>query len=232
MPAQHELIDEAMDNMAQTVGPIGALSDEIGRLASDATEVGIVVGDMFRYASAGLFGQEPDAARFAMESREWVARATSTLDRRVRAIIQHYGPARDDLRRIVELQHAFNQYARIADLSNHIAENALILGGSCDDLLRAAAPDAPEMLYALIALVYEQMHSVFLVTAARDAAQARAIVERHDEVIEYYNAVHKRLNYAIKMLPNYAIHLLRVVVITTDMRQIGEAVVTMCQTTF
>jgi phosphate uptake regulator len=206
--------------------------DEIGRLASDTTEMGIVVGDMFRYASAALFGQEPEAARFAMESRAWVTRAATTLDRRVRAIIQQFDPTGNDLRRIVELQHAVSQYGRIADRSNHIAETALALGGSCDDLLRRVAADAPEFLYALIALVYEQMHGVFLVTAARDGAEARAIVARDAEVVAYYNAVRMRLESSIKSTPQFALHLLRVVMITTDMRQIGEAVVTICQATF
>ena len=34
--------------MAQTVGPTEQLSDAVGKLATYTTELGIVVGDMFR----------------------------------------------------------------------------------------------------------------------------------------------------------------------------------------
>ncbi len=217
--------------MAQTVGPNEQLPDAIGRLASDTTEVGIVVGDMFRYACAGLFTQEPDSARFAMESRAWVTQATTALDLRVRAIIQHYAPASDDLRRIVELEHAVGQYGRIADRSNHIAEHALALGGAGETLLLHVTPDAPEILYALISMVYEQMRGVFLVTAARDLAQARALLQRDAEVEAFYNAMRVRLQHNIKAEPFTALPLQRLLMVASDMRQVGACVVRICEAT-
>jgi phosphate uptake regulator len=217
--------------MAQTVISGVQLPEEIGRLASDTTEIGIVVGDMFRYACAGLFGSEPEAARFAIESRAWVASASATLDRRVRAIIHQFNPSGDDLSHIVELQHAVSQYCRVADHANRIAELALRLAGSCDDLLRATAPDAPEMLYTLISLVYEQIRRAFLVTAARDAGEARTILADFVDVENYHRALQVRLEHGIKVAPQFSTQLMLIVIITTAMRQIGEAVVTICQTT-
>jgi phosphate uptake regulator len=211
--------------------PNEQLPDAIGRLASDTTEVGIVVGDMFRYACAGLFMREPESARFAMESRAWVAQATAALDRRVRAIIQQFSPGGDDLRRIAELEHALGQYRRIADRSNHIAESALALGGAGEAILREVAPDAPELLYTLISVVYEQMRGVFLVTAARDLAQARALVKRHAEVKDFYDAVNVRLMHGIRNQPFAPLPRQQLLMVATDMLQVGAAVVRTCEAT-
>ncbi len=223
--------DDEAKSMAQTAGPDDQLPDEIGKLASDTTELGIVVGDMFRYACAGLFGQEPETARFVMDSQTWVAQASLALDRRVRSIIQRYHPGGDSIRRIVELQQAATQYARIAERSSRISDHALALRGAGDQVLASVAPDAQGLLYALISLVYEQMRGVFLVTAARDMAQARALVANHTEVDGYYNALLIRLTHRIKRQPYTALALQRVMMITDDMRLIGASVVSICQAT-
>lgn len=215
--------------MAQTVGPMDDLPEEIGRLASDTTEMGIVVGDAFRYACAGLFVQEPDSARFAMESAQWAAQARAVLDLRVRDIIQRYHPIGDDMRRIAELRHAVSEYIRIADLSNHIADWSLELQGQGDALLLRCAPDAPEILYTYISLVYEQMRGVFLVTAARDLGQAHALLQRDEEVQAFSNALLVRLQYAIKQEPFEALPLQRLVMIGANMREVDASVVAICK---
>ncbi len=208
---------------------MNTLSDDIGKLASDTTELGIVVGDMFRYACAGLFEQAPETARFVMESQAWVAHSTVTLDRRVRSIIQNYQPTGDDLRRIIELKQAASQYSRIAERSSHIAEEALTLLGAGDELLRAVAAEAPEILYTLISTVYEQMRGVILVTAARDLSQARTLVSRSAEIEAYYAALRVRLTHRIKNEPFTALALQRLLMVASDMRQISESVITICE---
>ena len=214
--------------MAQTVGPNEQLPDAVGRLASDTTEMGIVVGDMFRYACAGLFMQEPESARFAIESRSWVTQAATALDLRVRAIIQRHAPAGDDMRRIAELRHAVSEYSRISDLSNHIADCSLILQGTGEELLRQVSPDAPEILFTLISIVYEQMRGVFLVTAARDLDQAHTLLARDTEVEAFCNALRLRLRHAIKNDPLTALPLQRLIMVATDMREVGVSVVAIC----
>lgn len=217
--------------MAQTAGPSDQLPDELGRLASDTTELGIVVGDMFRYACAGLFGQEPETARFVTESQAWVAHAVAALERRARWIIQVYQPIGDDMRRIAELQHATSQYRRIAERSSKIADHALRLEGASDEVLATVAPNAAELMYTLISRVYEQMRGVFLVTAARDTTQARTLVANDAEVEGYYNALRVRLQYRIEREPFTALPLHLLLMVARGMREIGEAVVEICDAT-
>lgn len=210
-------------------GPDDQLPDEIGKLASDTTELGIVVGDMFRYACAGLFGREPETARFVAESRGWVATSTRTLDRRVRTIIERFRPAGDDLRRVVELQQACADYGRIADHSVRIADLAAALGGASEELLARVTPDAPIILYTLISLVYDQMRGVFLVTAARDLGQARALLASHTAVEDYYAALRVRLTQAIGSDLFAAPGLQRLHMIASNVRLVGHDVVAICQ---
>lgn len=217
--------------MAQTAGPRDQLPDELGRLASDTTELGIVVGDMFRYACAGLFGQEPETARFVTESQAWVAQAVIALDRRARRIIQVYQPIGDEMRRIAELQHATSEYRGIAERSSKIAEHALRLGGASDEVLAQVAPNASTLMYTLISLVYEQMRGVFLVTAARDTAQARRLVASDAEVEAYYAALRVRLQYRIKHESQAVVPLHLTLMVARRMREIGEAVVEICKAT-
>ncbi|HEX2350394.1 MAG TPA: hypothetical protein VHI51_18305 [Ktedonobacterales bacterium] len=215
--------------MAQTVGPTEDLPEAIGRLASDTTEMGIVVCDAFRYSCAGLFVPEPESARFAIESAGWAVTARAVLDRRVRDVIQRYVPIGDDMRRIAELRQAVSEYSRIADLSGHIADWSLVLAGQGDELLQRYAPDAPDILGMLISLVYQQMRGAFLVTAARNLEQAQVLVQRDEEVQEFSAALLVRLQYAIKQEPFAALPLQRLVMIATNIREVNASVVAICK---
>lgn len=211
--------------MAQTAGPNDALPDALGALASDTTELGIVVGDMFQYAAASLFGREPEAARYAMETRAWVTQSVSVLRRRAFQLIQRFAPQGDDLRRIAELQQATNEYARIAERAGHVAEHALQLDGGGDNLLASIHPEAPNLMRALISTVVERMRGVFLVTAARDMALARDLIEGDPEVETLYRRVKALLDWRIRNDPFNALPMQRLLIVASDVRQIGASVV-------
>ena len=214
--------------MAQTVGPNETLSDALGALASDTTELGIVVGDMFQYAAASLFGREDEAARYAMETRAWVSQSVSVLRRRALYLIQRFAPQGDDLRRIAELQQATSEYARIAERAGHVAEHALRLEGSADSLLASIHADAPDLMRALISEIVERMRGVFLVTASRDMALARDLIERDAEVETLYQRVKALLNWRIRNDPFNALPMQRLLIVASDVRQIAASVVTIC----
>lgn len=214
--------------MAQTAGPDDQLPDAIGRLAADTTEMGIVVSDMFRYACHDLFELIPETARFIAQSQEWVAYSARVLEQQARSIILQYHPGSDDLRRIVELQQAASQYGRIAVRSSHIAEQARALGGASEEALARLAVSTSDIFNQLIALVYEQMRGVFLVTAARDLTQARKLVEHEAEAMEYHGVIQTRLKYHAWNEPNAALPLQRLIMVTTDMREIVVSVVAIC----
>jgi phosphate uptake regulator len=220
--------DDEAKMMAQTAGPDDQLPDAIGRLAGDTTEMGIVVSDMFRYACHDLFGLIPETARFIAESQHWVAYSTNVLEQQARSTILQYHPTGDDLRRIVELQHAASQYGRIAERSSHIAEQAHALGGESEQTLGRLALNTSDIFNQLIALVYEQMRGAFLVTAARDLAQARILLEREAEVASYYNVIQARLKHHTRIEPNTALPLQRLIMVTTDMREIVASVAAIC----
>ena len=99
-------------------------------------------------------------------------------------------------------------------------------GGSYDRALARVGPLVP-----LIALVYEQIRRAFLVTAARDVGEAHTILTGYVEVESYHRALQVRLEHGIMVAPQFSTQLMLIVIITTAMRQIGEAVVTICQTT-
>ena len=195
--------------MAQTAGPNDELPDALGALASDTTELGIVVGDMFQYAAASLFGREPEAARYAMETRAWVTQSVSVLRRRTLYLIQRFAPQGDDLRRIAELQQAASEYARIAERAGHVAEHALHLDGGADALLASIHAEAPDLMRALISEIVERMRGVFLVTASRDMALARDLIERDAEVETLYRRVKALLDWRIRNDPFNALPMQR-----------------------
>ena len=214
--------------MAQTAGPNDELPDALGALASDTTELGIVVGDMFQYAAASLFGREPEAARYAMETRAWVAQSVSVLRRRAVYIMQRFAPQGDDLRRIAELQQAASEYARIAERAGHVAEHALQLDGGADTLLDSIHAEAPDLMRELISEIVERMRGVFLVTASRDMALARELIARDAEVEGLYGRVKALLDWRIRNDPFNALPMQRLVIVASDVRQIGVSVVAIC----
>lgn len=214
--------------MAQTAGPGDQLDDELGALASDTTELGIVVGDMFQYAAASLFGREPEAARFAMDTRAWVTQSVSVLRRRVRLLIQRFAPDGSDLRRIAELQQAATEYARISELAGQVAENALRLDGGADTLLLDIHPEAPDLVRELISVVVEQMRGVFLVTASRDARLAQELFDRDADVDDVYKRVYALLDWQVHRDPFNALPIHRLVIVVSDVRRIGSSIKAIC----
>ncbi|HEU0027668.1 MAG TPA: hypothetical protein VFQ25_11180 [Ktedonobacterales bacterium] len=214
--------------MAQTAGPNDELPEALGALASDTTELGIVVGEMFQYTAASLFWSDGVTARYAMETRAWVAQSVSVLRRRALNLIHRFAPQADDLRRIAELQQATSEYARIAERAGHVAEHALRLEGGADDILASIHAEAPDVLRALISVIVEQMRGVFLVTASRDMALARDLIERDAEVEVIYRRVKALLDWRIRNDPFNALPMQRLLIVASDMRQIGASVVAIC----
>jgi hypothetical protein len=214
--------------MAQMAGPNNDLSDALGALASDTTELGIVVGDMFQYAAASLFGREPEAARYAMDTRAWVGQAVNVLRLRGRHIIEHFGPRGDALRRIAELQQATGEYARIAENAGHIAEHALAFDGGADDLLASIHADMPELTRALIFEIIERMRGVFLITASRDMALAANLIQSKDQVEALYRRVKALLDWRVRQDPFHALPIQRMLIVVTDVYQISLSLVAIC----
>lgn len=215
--------------MAQTAGPVDELPEALGALASDTTELGIVVGDMFQYAAASLFGREPEAARYAMQTQAWVIQSVSILRRRALFVIQRFAPTGDDLRRVAELQQAASEYARIAERAGRVAENALHLDGGVDALLAGIHASAPDLLRAFISEIIERMRGVFLVTASRDIALARDLIERDADIEALYQRIKALLNWRIENDPFHAVPIMRLVIVTSAVRQIGTSIVAICQ---
>ncbi len=214
--------------MAQTTGPNDELSDALGALASDTTELGIVVGDMFQYAAASLFGREPEAARYAMETRAWVTQSVNVLRRRALVIIQRFTPQGDDLRRIAELQQATSEYARIAERAGHVAEHALRLDGGADILLASIHAEAPDLIRSFISEIIDRMRGVFLVTASRDMELARDLITRDPEVEVLYQRIKALLDWRIRNDPFNALPMQRLLIVASDVRQIDASIVAIC----
>ena len=215
--------------MAQTAGPDDELPDALGALASDTTELGIVVGDMFQYAAASLFSSEPEAARYAMRTRAWVTQSVSILRRRALSLIQRFAPQGDDLRHIAELQQAAGEYARIAERAGHVAEHALHLGGRADEYLGGIHASAPDLLRAFISAIVERMRGVFLVTASRNMDLAAKVIARDDEIEALYQRIKAMLNWKIRNDPFHALPMQRLLIVASDVRQIGVSMVAICQ---
>lgn len=215
--------------MAQTAGPTDELPDALGALASDTTELGIVVGDMFQYAAASLFTSGPEAARYAMRTRAWVTQSVSILRRRALSIIQRFAPEGDDLRHIAELQQAAGEYARIAERAGHVAEHALHFNGGADTLLASIHPNAPDLLRAYVGAIVERMRGVFLVTASRDMSLASDLIKRDQEIEDLYVRIKALLGWRIRDDPFHALPMQRLLIVASDVRQIGTSIVAICR---
>ncbi|HEX9038364.1 MAG TPA: PhoU domain-containing protein [Ktedonobacterales bacterium] len=214
--------------MAQTAGPNDELPEALSTLASDTTELGIVVGEMFQYAAASLFGQEPEAARYAMQTRAWVTQSVSILRRRSLQMIQRYAPQGDDLRHIAELQQAASEYARIAERAGHVAEHALHLDGRADSLLASIHAGAPDLMRAFISEIIQRMQGVFLVTAARNMPLAEQLISGDADIEALYQRIRALLDWRIRNDPFHALPVQRLLIVTSDVRQIGTSIVAMC----
>jgi phosphate uptake regulator len=212
------------------IEPVDELTEELGRLADETTELGLLAEDMFKNAAAALYTPEPDAARSVLRDAHASAQLHYGINQRALALLTRHLPSGDIMRRVVEVQQVAGEFARIAEHSREIANHALALGGNVDGDLLAAGSDAPMLLMGMLRQTYIEVRAGVVASTTRDTRVARHIFDEDAELVRLYLIFKGILERIIAAHPRDAAHWSRILLVGVELHHIGSRAAAIART--
>ncbi len=206
-----------------------AFFDEAARLAEEVTELCILAIEVFKNAVAALFESEPDIAHSAMQTAEECTASARHIHHNAVGMLVRWTPIGDNLRRIVDLQRAASEGARISDYGKRLAEHARALGGTAEHELAAVHKQAPDLLVQLIRQVYVALRGCLVLTSTHDRVLAARLIAEDAQLKHLHQMLTATIERAIASQPQRAASLGHITQILWECRQIGLSVVAICE---
>src|SRR5262245_58945826 len=212
------------------IAPMDELTDELGRLADETTELGLLAEDMFKNAAAALYVSEPDSAQSVLRDANDCAKRHYGINQRALALLARHVPSGDAMRRVVEVQQIAGDFARIAEHSREIASHALALGGKVDSDLLEAGGDAPMLLMGMLRQTYIEVRASVVASTTRDTRIARHIFDEDAELVRLYLIFKGILERTIAAHPRDAARWSRILLVGVQLHHIGTRAAAIART--
>lgn len=210
--------------------PEDEFAEQIGRLADDATELGLSAEELFKNAAAALYAQEPEAALSAVAEAQACAAQHREVNARALALLAQRLPDSEAVRRTVEVQRIAMQFAQIARHAREIADHAFALRGTVEDELFSLGDDVPMLLIRMLRQTYVEVRAGVVACTTRDTVIAKRIISEDGELGRLYLLYRSRVERAISADPSAAARLTRILLVGTRLHNIGTAVVGIART--
>lgn len=136
-------------------------------------------------------------ARQVIDEDEVINRMRFKIEEACLALIATQQPAAGDLRAVIAMMHMVVEIERMADHATGIAKTVIMMG---DEPLLKPLIDIPRMAELAREMLRESLEAY----AERDAAKARRIAERDDEMDALYKAVFDELVEIMSRTPDSA----------------------------
>ncbi len=160
--------------------------EELERLKAAVLEMAGLTERSLAQATRALVERDVEAARGVIALDDEIDALEVEIDRLATEFIVRHQPVASDLRFVVVAVKLGPELERIADNAVNIAERAM---GLADKPLVKPLNDLPRMLHLARAMVTDAIGAY----VARDAAAAREIIERDDEVDGLYMQIFREL---------------------------------------
>ncbi len=216
--------------MIEQVERCQIVQDELGNLAEETTELGILAEEIFKNAAAAVHERDHHAAWSALESQRVCAQTYLGIHQKSLVLLARNGLTGDDMRRVVELQQIAAEFARIGDNGRLIAEQALALGGAAEPELLRAGGDVPALFMQIVRQAYIEVRGSVIASTTRDTALARRLAAEDSELDRLFLSFKSAINQAIAANPRSAFSLHRLLLIGVYLEDIGNRVASVCRT--
>src|SRR5215831_2344658 len=219
-----------MQRQDMVIEPVDELTEELGRLADETTELGLLAEDMFKNAAAALYVSEPHAARSVLRDANDATQLHYGINQRALALLTRHLPSGDIMRRVVEVQQIAGEFSRIAEHSREIAGHALALGGNVDSDLLAAGSDAPMLLMGMLRQTYIEVRAAVVASTTRDTRIAKHIFDEDAELVRLYLIFKGVLERVIAAHPRDAAHWSRILLVGVELHHMGSRAAAIART--
>jgi phosphate transport system protein len=163
-----------------------ALDRDLHLIRDDVLRMGSLVNEQLRLAVKSLAERDQDLAHQVISNDERINELRYKIENECLTTIARQQPAASDLRYIITAMHMSVELERMADHASGIAGIVIRMGS--EPLLKPLI-DVPRM-QSVTSEMLDQTLDAFV---KMDAAQARAVVARDDEVDALYNQVLREL---------------------------------------
>ncbi len=164
-----------------------AFDEDLARLDARIMRMGALALKTLKQSLKALRKRDPELAEKAIERDREIDRLRAEVEDGAVAVIARRQPMANDLRQVVAAFKIAGELERIGDLSKNIARRVITLAQE--------KPPKPlkKNLKRMGKLVISQLMEVMDAYANRDAAKARAVWLRDEEVDEAYSSLFREL---------------------------------------
>lgn len=199
----------------------GALDDDIHRLIEMVTELGIGVEDILLGGIMALLGEGTQGARQAQKACDECEARYQMAHHFGLELLMDDRVTPEQTRRIVELQQISQAFRRIAQAAKRIAEQALVLQPSIDEVL-AHVGASMNLLEYLMKQTRVHLRNTILYSTSRYRDYARTIIEEDADMRRAYMILESRVQEAIREQPRTSFPMQQLLGIATWLDSIGR----------
>ncbi len=204
---QHRLLDRELDNLRDRVLLLGG-----------ETETAL------QRSIYALVERNSDAAREVLEGDTEIDQLEVQIDRLCIDVLALRQPAARDLRFVISVAKITPILERIADHACNIARATLDLN---DEPELKTYVDLPQMA----AVASSMLHAALDAFTSNDAARAREVIARDDEIDEVYNQIFHDLIEMMVSDPTTTTRAARLLFVAKHIERIGDYVTDICELT-
>lgn len=202
--------------MAETTAhTVKSFDDDIAQLRAVISRMGGLCETQIADAVDALMGRNTDAARVVVDADKRMDELEADAEALAVRIIALRAPLADDLREIVAALKIAGVLERIGDYAKNIAKRAAVVAQS-----QPVAPAViiPEMARVVVEIIRDTLDAF----VDRDAEKALAILQRDQQVDEFYNSLFRSLLTFMMENPHYITPSTHLLFVAKNLERIGD----------
>ena len=194
---------------------VKSFDDDIAQLRAIITRMGGLCETQIAEAVDALFNRHAEAAKTIVENDKRLDALEAEAEALAVRIIALRAPLAGDLREIVAALKIAGVLERIGDYAKNIAKRSAVVAQS--------QPVAPAVIIPEMArLVVEIIRDTLDAFVDRDAEKALAILQRDQQVDEYYNSLFRSLLTFMMENPHYITPSTHLLFVAKNLERIGD----------
>ena len=194
---------------------VKSFDEDIAQLRAVITRMGGLCETQIAEAVDALINRHAEAAKTIIENDKRLDALEAEAEALAVRIIALRAPMADDLREIVAALKIAGVMERIGDYAKNIAKRAAVIAQS--------QPVAPAVIIPQMArVVVEIIRDTLDAFVDRDAEKALAILQRDQQVDEYYNSLFRSLLTFMMENPHYITPSTHLLFVAKNLERIGD----------
>lgn len=202
--------------MAESIAhTVKSFDEDIAQLRAVITRMGGLCETQIADAVDALMTRNTDAAAIVVEADKRMDALEAEAEALAVRIIALRAPLADDLREIVACLKIASVLERIGDYAKNIAKRAAVVAQS-----QPVAPAViiPEMARVVVEIIRDTLDAF----VDRDAEKALAILQRDQQVDEFYNSLFRSLLTFMMENPHYITPSTHLLFVAKNLERIGD----------